>query len=359
MMEQFSIKARDLIASLLGLIVTIFGFVVILLIAMLEGFREVHASNSLSGKLLNKWRIENNMSEQDFPQEKVDYIIYLDDTELFKSERTYYFKVLERNENGDITKWTYAYDAGIAYVFGDVKFYILTIFTIIISLSVSIINYIEAREKTKDMEKFQTTLKYYASEKKTASEHSEYLSEFCMDKTQQKYEEEREKIVVSANLKYNKYINDEYDLETLEPWQRKRLKKIKKIKVMPLVQSDLLQESGESTNSHRFLPVGENEHKNKFILKTSLTRTLSSALSGLIVVFGVVIGNWALGIAYGFIVLSSFVSSRFIGTDYTINTLRNRYIAKGDYLKEFNNVKHKYIKKHKDVILLGGGEQSE
>lgn len=342
-MDRFNIRAREIITSLLGILITIFGFVVILLIAMLEGFREVHASNSLSGKLLMQWRTENNASSTEFPEEKVDYVIYVDEGEIFNVERTYYFKVIERDENGEIIKWTYAYDAGITYVFGDVKFYILTIFTIIISLSVSIINYIESREKTKEHEKFKQTLDYYAKQKNIASEHSEHISLFCMEKTEQKYNEEREKLVVSANLKYNKYVNNEYNVKELEKWQQKILRKIKKIRVIPLVQSDLLQESGETINARQFLPIGESEHKRRFILKTSITRTLSSALSGLIVVFGIVLGNWALGLAYGFIVLSSFVTSRFIGADYTINTLRNRFIAKGDYLKEFNNIKQKYI----------------
>jgi hypothetical protein len=69
----------------------------------------------------------------------------------------------------------------------------------------------------------------------------------------------------------------------------------------------------------------------------------------LTVAFGVVLGNWVLGITYGISVFISFVSSIVIATDYVSTTLRNRFLAKADLLNEFDNIKERFITEEKSV----------
>ena len=74
-----------------------------------------------------------------------------------------------------------------------------------------------------------------------------------------------------------------------------------------------------------------------------------SGLSGLVVAFGVVFGNWVLGLTYGLTILISYVSSIVVATDFTSTTLRNRYLAKADFLNEFNNIKETFVNKAKEL----------
>ena len=58
----------------------------------------------------------------------------------------------------------------------------------------------------------------------------------------------------------------------------------------------------------------------------------------MVVALGVVLGNWVLGLTYGFTVLLSFITSNITGADYANSGLRQRYIAKADLLNEFYNM---------------------
>jgi len=95
--------------------------------------------------------------------------------------------------------------------------------------------------------------------------------------------------------------------------------------------------------------MGQKEHQRGFVFCVILQRVLTSALSGLTVAFGIVLGNWVLGITYGVSVFISFVSAIVIATDYVNTTLRNRFLAKADLLNEFDNIKEKFIPKEKGV----------
>ena len=91
------------------------------------------------------------------------------------------------------------------------------------------------------------------------------------------------------------------------------------------------------------LPMSQKEHQRMFTISGGIQKIISSALSGLVVAFGVVLGNWVLGITYGLTVIMSFVSAIVIATDFVTTTLRNRYLAKADLLNEFNNIKEQFI----------------
>lgn len=152
-------KTRSWISSALGIIITVIGVAVIFVVASLEGTREINASKSDSGKLLNEWRASQEVIAG-YPEELVDIVSYKD--------KEYYFVIDSLSEENEIIKWHFAYDGGLEYVFSDYKFYILTALTIAIAMFVSSVNYISTVRSVKRTTEFMGTLKYY-QEKRSSS----------------------------------------------------------------------------------------------------------------------------------------------------------------------------------------------
>lgn len=322
-------KAKSWVTTFLGVIVMAIGVTVVVLISALEGTKEVKAASGTSVKILQMWREENAAEEGVFPEDHGEMILY--------EGQEYYFVIDEQNESGDITAWHFAYDGGFGYVFRDPKFYILTSITIIIAMFVAYINYTSSIRSVMNTISFGRTLKYYQREKEGIQPFSQYLPEFCAYKNKQLYETARRDIVARAGLNYDAYVKGE--CKNLEKWQIKQLRRLKHIKIERIYQSDLMQESGGFSRHYALLPMGQKKHKTRFMVSGGVQKTISAGLSGMVVAFGVVLDNWWLGIIYGFTVFMSFITSIIIGTDYAGTTLRNRFIAKGDLLHEFGNVK--------------------
>lgn len=328
---------KSFISTFLGVIVALFGIAVVFVVASLEGTKEIKASNRENAILMSKWREENDTM---FPEHKVDVITF--------GDKDYYFIITEYDENLNVKEWYFAYEGGLDYIFTDYKFYILTVLTIIVSVFVSQINYTTSVNSTMNTTKFLKTLKVYQDSKEKIAEHSQYLPMFCAYKNKQTYNDVKRNIIESADITYEFYNSKDFDINKLEKWQRKRLKAIKKIKIDRMSTSDLLQEKSRRLRKVSLLPISPERHKRNYMLSTFGTKTISSALSGLTVVLGVVLGNWVLGITYGFTVFVSFITSNITGGDYANNGLRQRFIAKSDYLNEFYNMKEVFIKQVKE-----------
>lgn len=330
-------KTRSWISSFLGVLLTLLGVAVIFVVASLEGTKEIVASNTDSGKILSLWR-ETHI-EEIYPDEKVDLIYY--------NGREYYF-VIDVIEDGVITEWHFAYDGGLEYIFGDFKFYVMTLLTIAISTFISSINYTSTLRSVMGTEVFSKTLKHYQEKKENIAKYTQYIPDFCVYKNKQSYENAKRDIIEEAGINYDFYISKEFDIKKIEKWQKKILNKIKKIKVAKIKTSDLLQEHGiQSLTKIKILPMGQQEHQRNFMISGLFQKIVNSALSGLVVAFGVVLGNWYLGLTYGFTVFMSFISAVIVSTDFANTTLRNRYLAKADLLNEFDNIKEIFIAKTK------------
>lgn len=328
------IKAR--LTSILGVLFTLVGIAVIFIISSLEGTKEIKASSGDNTKIISLWREEND--DLLFPEERGELIEYKD--------KEYYFIIDEKNEEGVITKWHFAYDGGIDYIFKDYKFYVLTSLTIIIAIYVSDINYMSTVRQITGSEQFILTLQHYQEKKQKVSNFSQYIPLYCNYKNKQMYDDKVRDIVEDAGLSYKDYISEEFDVKKLEKWKVKKLKKIRRVSVKKLRTSDLMQEHGNlNFNKIALLPVGQSEHRRDFLVRGGVQKVISSALSGVTMAFGIVFGNWVLGITYGMIVLTSFISSILIATDFATSTLRQRFIAKADLLVEFDNIKDKFIEK--------------
>ena len=135
------------------------------------------------------------------------------------------------------------------------------------------------------------------------------------------------------------------NFDELEKWQKKKLKKIRKIKIINLYATDLLQDGNLVTKKIRMLPKDQNNLQLGFMLRGAFQKSLMAFLSGLAIGFAVKITDWLMGVVYGFQILMSFVTAVATAVDHTNTILRARVIAKGDYLNEFYNVKEKYIER--------------
>ena len=338
-------KARSWISTFLGVILTIVGIAVVFVVSSLEGTKEIKASSAASASIMNAFRLEN--PEELYPEQRVDIVQY--------EGRDYYFIVVFDDPLTDeIDEWYFAYDGGLDYVFSDYKFYVLTSITTFVSVYVAYVNYITTTKSVMGTEAFVKTLKHYQEKKQKIEKYTQYIPDFCMYKNKQAFENAKRDIVEEASIVFELYKQNETNkvfLDKLEPWQKKILKKIKKLKVMKMYSSDLLQEHGGIGNDLKIimLPQGQKEHQREFVLGGLIQRILTSALGGLTVAFGVVLGNWVLGITYGVTVLISFISAVVVATDYVSTTLRNRFLAKADLLNEFDNIKEKFISE-KNVV---------
>lgn len=326
-------QTRSWLTAMLGVIVTVIGVAVVFMISALEGTKEIEATNLQSVEILNIWREDNRSSG--FPEERAEIIVYED--------RNYYFV---NAEDG----WYFAYDGGLGYVFRDYKFYLLTLITFTVSMYVSGINYVSTVKQMRNADIFTKTLGHYQKAKEKVEKHTQHIPEFCAYKNKQAYELAKRDIVESANINYPYYLSKEFDEKKLEDWQRKILKDIEKIKVKRIQSSDLLQEHGYTTKNIQLLPMSQKEHQRLHTVRGAIQKVVSSILSGTVVAFGVVLGNWILGITYGMVVVMSFVSAIVVASDFVTSTLRNRYIAKADLLNEFDNIKDMFIKEKPALI---------
>jgi len=344
-------KTRSWISSALGIIVTILGVGILFVVASLEGTKEVKASGSDNAKIMTIWR-EQNPSEQ-FPEEKAEIIEY--------KNREYYFVVDKYNdETGNIEQWYFAYDGGIDYIFGDYKFYVMTALTIVVAIIVADINYSSSLRVVMNSEAYLKTLGHYQKKKEAIEGVSQYIPDYCNYKNKQAYETARRDIIEDAGINFEVYNSGKVDISALEKWQIKTLNKIKGIKIKKIHTSDLLQEHGNGTSRiHAILPMSQKEHQRRFLISGAIQKMFTSALGGLTVGFGIVLGNWVLGLTYGLVIIMSFISSIVIATDFGTTTLRNRYLAKADLLNEFSNIKERFMPKIETPKEIGGAENAK
>ncbi len=323
-------KERTWISTSLGVILALVGMLTIFFVASLEGFKEIKASSGESAKLLALWREQNGV-DSGFPEEQSDTITY--------KNNEYYFIV----ESEEPFKWYFAYDSSVNYIFKDIKFYVLTGLTIAISLYVSHVNYVSTVRQMVEGESFSKTLSYYQKKKEQVEKYTQHIPAFCAYKMKQAYDLKVREILELAMIDYDLYIKGKIDYNKLGKWQIKALKSIEKIKIEKIYTSDLLQEGNSAKKKISLLPMSQEKHHKHYMINGFFQKVITSFLSGMVVSFGIVLGNWFLGLTYGMTVFISYVSAVIIASDYAKTTLRYRFVAKGDLLNEFYNIKEKFI----------------
>lgn len=342
--DKTSQKIKTGMGTILSLLVTIMAIIVMFVVASVEVTKEIKANSRDSIKILELWREDN---ESNYPKQKEELVIYKD--------REYFFVIDEINiETNEIIKWHFAYDGDLRYVFSEYKYWVLTGVAIVLSLTVILINFKSTLRDEMKKPRFRKSVHYYQKAKDDMKSDTHILPDYCHFKTKQTYETEKRKIVEGAGIDYEKYINAPKEIE-IEKWQKRKLRKIRRIKVKGITANDLLQEyskKGLFSNTVRMLPKNEDEILRELMISSFVKKTVSFFATGLMIAFGIILGEWVLGITYAFMVFSSVVTAIILAKDHADTTLRNRYIAKADYLIECFNTKRNYIKKEKEEIEI-------
>jgi len=254
----------------------------------------------------------------------------------------------------------------------DPWFWVIWAVVFVIAMTVVTITYRTTKKEAKEQKTFVATLKYYKEQKDLAMKHIDGLPKFCEEKNKEIYKMIEREIIESADLVYEKYKPENYyqpipkwkqiyykmahitpanDKPYLEPWQAKRLKLIKNIKIKKLRSRDLTQEYSYTKNSsYSFLPQDEKSNEHSFLMSGAVNRALNTFAFLLVgsLTFGA--SGWVSAITNSLGILFAWFGAVIAANDYVNNELRNRYISKGDLLSEFNNTAEKYIKEEKSDV---------
>ena len=95
--------------------------------------------------------------------------------------KEYYFVIDKMDDSGKIVSWHFAYDSDLTYVFKDSKYWVLTVLTIGLSLSVYRMNAQSTLRKVQDSDGSQKTRMVYAKQKSEIMDDVEYLDYFLED----------------------------------------------------------------------------------------------------------------------------------------------------------------------------------
>lgn len=328
-----------------AIIFILIAIVGIILVGSLSGFKEIKAKKSDSSRMIKEWR-DNN--ESDFPEEYIDIINY--------DNKNYYFVVEKFDESGKIISWYFAYDSDLTYVFSDSKYWILTFLTIFLSLIVYDMNSKSTLRKVQDSDGSKNARNKYAEQKMKVMDKIEYLDYFFEDEYNEIFQRELRDIVRSVDVDYETYLKEQdkfYFIRWYNFGKKKLLKekdmimykkikyinkKRKKIDIQKLRSQDVIQDNnGKNNKKIVLLPEGADEFLKNKMKKKVVSQVIMTLVSGLTVTFGIALGDWTVGIAYAFTIISSGITAIIVTTDYARTTLRQRDIARTNYLKKYEN----------------------
>lgn len=242
---------------------------------------------------------------------------------------------------------------GIKEQFFKPLFWICFMITAIVTISVSIVSYNTAKKETKETDKFVGTMEYYSQQKGKIMPYVDNLFKFCEVKNNEARLMLEKSFVSNAGLTWEQYTDANFDIEKLEKWQKKIIKKINKIKVKPLTPKDLLQEENEqSPTNYHMLVQSEKSASNKFIVRKSLFKVAMVFVTSLTFSLNFALGNWINALISAFMVIIGYVTSMISGHTYVLNELRQRFIGKGDYLCEYSMNVEKYREKPQSTEVV-------
>ena len=182
---------------------------------------------------------------------------------------------------------------------------------------------------------FLATLDYYTIAKKECEPYRQHLGKFCKMKTQEEQLIMQKHILDEENLEVEKLF--EYGLSKMTKKQIRCINKAKKIKTIRLQERDLVSERGWSKKAQWGTYLGKSERE--FVLAKETTNSVSKFLLPIaITMLGVeslVMANIVGGLIKVAVVLFSGLINYLSNEDFAINELRNRFINKADFLKEF------------------------
>lgn len=228
----------------------------------------------------------------------------------------------------DVINWKLNTDNIYTLIVSMIITYFFTMYVVIIMGKMGI-----KAGKSNDI--FLATLDYYTNAKKDCEPYRQHLGKFCKMKTEEEQILMQKQILDEENLEIEKLYK--YELNKMTKRQRKIIAKAKKIKTIRLQERDLMSERGWSKKAQWGTYLGKSERE--FVIANETTNSLSKFILPiaitLIGIESVVMSNVIGGLIKVAVVLFSGLINYLSNEDFAINELRNRFINKADFLKEF------------------------
>lgn len=331
------IQIRDKVFKAIPYAIMVLTIVAFFFVSTIGGFKSQDTSITTSNKILEEWKKTPSSKGREYPNELSELVRY--------KGVDYYFKVLERDKDNKIVKWRFGYDITFEYILSDYKTYILTLLFIMVALNIADTSYTSSRKRQMESIPFLKALKSFSEAKSDIKHKINKLPDFCTYKNKQLLDMLKRQMVESVNLEYDRYLKGEYNKDNTTKLQWKYLNKIERIKVKKIAPSDLLHEMEKrGVRSLKILPDGIIEHHKKFLTKTAIKKILNAVVSGLVVSFGIIWGNWITGLVNAILLILTALTSTFAGYQFVHFKLIVRYQVKRDLLIEFNDLNPDVIK---------------
>lgn len=228
----------------------------------------------------------------------------------------------------DVINWKLNTDNVYTLIVSMIITYFFTMYVVIIMGKMGI-------KAGKNNDIFLATLDYYTNAKKDCEPYRQHLGKFCKMKTEEEQILMQKHILDEENLEIEKLY--EYDLNKMTKRQRKIIAKAKKIKTIRLQERDLMSERGWSKKAQWGTYLGKSERE--FVIANETTNSLSKFILPIAITLlgieSVVMSNILGGLIKVAVVLFSGLINYLSNEDFALNELRNRFINKADFLKEF------------------------
>lgn len=228
----------------------------------------------------------------------------------------------------DVVNWKLNSDNIHTLIISMIITYFFTMYVVIIMGKMGI-------KAGKNNQIFLATLEYYTIAKKEIEPYRQHLGKFCKMKTQEEQLIMQKHILDEENLEVEKLY--EYDLTKMNKRQIKCIQKAKKLKTIRLQERDLVSERGWSKKSQWGTYLGKSERE--FVIANETSNSLSKFLLPIAITLlgieSIVMANIVGGLIKVAVVLFSGLINYLSNEDFALNELRNRFINKADFLKEF------------------------
>lgn len=197
-------------------------------------------------------------------------------------------------------------------------------------------------------DKVIATNQLHGSVMEKVTPYIEGLSKYCQDENKEEIKIRQVGILASAGLVYDKFINGEYEYNTLSKPQKRAFNKATKVKVLPLSVTSLTTKEEATQNTS--MPS-----KSKYRVKTSIIGLVQKILISLAVGYYAIKivenPNWSYIIwtaiqACTFLIFGAM--SYFSAYQFVVDNLREGTIKKINYLEKYYNVREKYTAKEQN-----------
>jgi hypothetical protein len=192
----------------------------------------------------------------------------------------------------------------------------------------------------KKSEQFIATMAAYGAVINMITPYIEKLDGWCETKNKDLEKKEKEKILLSAGISYNRYKSAEFDINKCTEQQKIIVKRAENLKLRKLTSSALTSEKKEKANDPFYLGKTAEEYMTQSSVKDFFSKAGLAVVLGYFGVELISDFSWETLLWYALQVAAFLVLGIVKYTSsylFTTGSLRNRFIAKTNILYEFLN----------------------